>query len=232
MREWSCSHDTSACGLVRNKLWDTHKVQLRLPAASRQASDCICVCNLAQPPARLTCIAYRQWDQHAAVSSGLRNHNTDHWGNPARRLDFGHPCFPRHIKLTGNVNAKKDGPSHCAKEAAVSCKRCCTGVRMYLAHMYKLHVEAEWPGTQLLSFCKGAKGPAFRGSLGARRRRYKGLYCRLLQSACVSPSHSTAWWVRREHCESHAARRDGTHTAHGAQRGALTALFLARMGAR
>lgn len=89
------------------------------------------------------------------------------------------------------------------------------------------------PGTQQPSFCKGQKGPAFRDLLGARRR-----------------SHSTAWELRREHCGEHAAGVTG-HTVvarsvlctratqstqqnkeHRRREEALTALFLARMGAR
>lgn len=93
------------------------------------------------------------------------------------------------------------------------------------------------PGTQQLSFCiRGKEGRESRDSLGGRGARR---CCRALRRAaslprcvCVPSSHTVVphgGRMRREHCDGQQQHSEvSTHT----HMRALTALFLARMGAR
>lgn len=187
--------------------------------------------NLAQPttPARLTCIAYTGSDQHAAVSSGLDHTNPTTGGIPAR-------IFTSGIISSRGMKAHQEKGRR-PKAARVAEKRgrllfCMphAGVRT-LGTCNRLHVEARVPpGYPAVVLLQGAKGPAFRDLWGP------GV-------ACVPVAHTV-----RARCRpngTHSSRslpctypsNDPEHTAHSTQRTqeeeeALTALFLARMGAR
>lgn len=123
--EWSCSHDTSTCGLVRTRtVGHTHTHThtrihnlTRFNSGSQQHRHSqakramhLRARNLAQPttPARLTCIAYTGSDQHAAVSSALDHTNPTTGGIPARIFTSGIISSRGHESSSGK-RAKAQG---------------------------------------------------------------------------------------------------------------------------